>query len=532
MPVPDLSFEIRVQSFPEVQGPGVVVYPVFQAPDAQDEKNKENDASAPRFDLHGTGLAWLDERLAGWLDRVLFEEGFTGAKGKTLVLRLPETAPFGTLVLTGLGKLARFNPGRLESAILKGVGAVAAWKGLASLTLMYPKTAFDAVKHFSPQQALLAMVDGAAQAVYCSEEAAKPPSTLKHITLVWGQDPYINLGDELPTAWAMAQARARAKDLVNKPSNLKTVKTLADEARALSGLPGVQVRIEEDTAWIAREMPCFYEVAKGSVATDPPKFITVSYQPADPTKVKRRLALVGKSVIFDTGGYQVKPGDYMNTMKGDMTGGAMVLQVVRALAQLQPQHVALTVYLAVTPNKIDSDAMLPDAIVQTTCGKKVEIRHTDAEGRLTLIDAVAKAADAPQTPDALVTIATLTGSAMRAVGLCVALMANDAARAAGEDQKLLAAAHSLGEPFQALDLIEEDEDDIKSKLDGADIINTSQNKNRGAQSAAAFVMSGAPARLPMLHLDIAGADMTSDEKATGIGLKSLIRYVLASPNGT
>jgi leucyl aminopeptidase len=330
----------------------------------------------------------------------------------------------------------------------------------------------------------------------------------------------------------MAQARARAKDLVNKPSNLKTVKTLADEARALSGLPGVQVRIEEDTAWIAREMPCFYEVAKGSVATDPPKFITVSYQPADPTKVKRRLALVGKSVIFDTGGYQVKPGDYMNTMKGDMTGGAMVLQVVRALAQLQPQHVALTVYLAVTPNKIDSDAMLPDAIVQTTCGKKVEIRHTDAEGRLTLIDAVAKAADAPQTPDALVTIATLTGSAMRAVGLCVALMANDAARAAGEDQKLLAAAHSLGEPFQALDLIEEDEDDIKSKLDGADIINTSQNKNRGAQSAAAFVMSGAPARLPMLHLDIAGADMTSDEKATGIGLKSLIRYVLASPNGT
>ena len=164
--------------------------------------------------------------------------------------------------------------------------------------------------------------------------------------------------------------------------------------------------------------------------------------------------------------------------------------------------------------------MLPDAIVNTTCGKKVEIRHTDAEGRLTLIDAVAMAAR--EKPDEIVTMATLTGSASNAVGLCIALMGNNCQLEA----RVQNAAETLGDPIQPLKVIEDDYDNIKSKLDGADIINTSQRKNRGAQSAAAFVMSGAPEGVPMAHMDIAGADMTSDEKATGIGAKTLIRFVL------
>jgi leucyl aminopeptidase len=168
--------------------------------------------------------------------------------------------------------------------------------------------------------------------------------------------------------------------------------------------------------------------------------------------------------------------------------------------------------------------MIPDSIVNTTCGKKVEIRHTDAEGRLTLIDAVAKAVE--NNPDEIITIATLTGSASQAVGYYIALMGNNEALR----DRVAEAGRLLGEPIQTLDVNEDDYENIKSKLDGADIINTSQRKHRGAQSAAAFVMSGAPDAMPMAHLDIAGADMTADEKATGTSVKTIIQYLLNEDN--
>jgi len=137
-----------------------------------------------------------------------------------------------------------------------------------------------------------------------------------------------------------------------------------------------------------------------------------------------------------------------------------------------------------------------------------------------LIDAVAKACE--EDPDLIITVATLTGSAARAVGEGIALMGNhDEYR-----HRLRDAAVSAGDPVQTLDIWDEDYEDIKSKLDGADIINTSQNKNRGAQSACAFVMSGLTKEIPLLHLDIAGADMTKDEKATGIGVKALLRFLI------
>jgi hypothetical protein len=125
-------------------------------------------------------------------------------------------------------------------------------------------------------------------------------------------------------------------------------------------------------------------------------------------------------------------------------------------------------------------------------------------------------------PDEMITIATLTGSASQAVGCYIALMGNNEELR----ERVAKAGRSLAEPIQTLDVTEEDYDNIKSKLDGADIINTSQKRQRGAQSAAAFVMSGAPESLPMAHMDIAGADMTPDEKATGIAVKTVLQYIL------
>jgi leucyl aminopeptidase len=472
-----------------VQADGVIV-PVYQQKDAD-----KNGFVLPQ-DVQGLPLA-IAEQAA--------EEKFDGSKGKCLSVRTSGQLPYTRLVLVGVGEEKRFKPEKLRGAVQAAVLHLVGLKNVKTL----------AICPCAVQANIDALVDGVFEATYRSAESKKPSPEVTSVKLLNVPED----ADALRLATVMAQAKSEAKDLVNMPSNIKTTQVMVDTARALASLPGVTVEVQEDVAWIAKEMPAFYAVARGSVATDPPKFIRVTYQHGTPRK---KFALVGKTVIFDTGGYQVKPGDSMVTMKGDMTGGAFVLATIKALATLAVPDVSVTAYLAATPNKIDSDAFLPDSILNSTVGKKIEVRHTDAEGRLTLIDAVTMAAK--DGADEIVTVATLTGAAMRAVGICVALMGNNPEIVG----RVKAAADALDEPFQVLDLFDSDWENIQSKLDGADIRNTSKSGNRGAQTAAAFVLTGLPEEsLPMAHLDIAGADM-QEEKATGFGQKTLVKYVLDS----
>ena len=462
-------------------------------------------------------LRALEKALQGELTRVAEEEKFKGSKGRTLLFRKSpgDKIKARRVVLVGMGDSDKLSVADLEKHLLRALAHVTRLDKPHAVVVALPA---GEGKNISTEQAIITITDVLHQGIYRSGETKSKGPDVKSLEIYLPKTPSAEDKKSLQVAGVIARARSFAKDLVNKPSNLKTTDTMTVAARGIGKSGKVKATVVADKAWIEKTMPCFYEVARGSVATDPPKWITLTYKPKG--AIKKKLALVGKSVMFETGGYQVKTGNFMNTMKGDMTGGAVVLATMQAIAELAPPNVQVTAYLAATPNKIDSHAMLPDAIVNTTCGKKVEIRHTDAEGRLTLIDAVAMAAR--EKPDEIVTMATLTGSASNAVGLCIALMGNNCQLEA----RVQNAAETLGDPIQPLKVIEDDYDNIKSKLDGADIINTSQRKNRGAQSAAAFVMSGAPEGVPMAHMDIAGADMTSDEKATGIGAKTLIRFVL------
>jgi leucyl aminopeptidase len=474
----------------------------------------QKDAAEKGFTACCPLVEGLDSQLKGQLLSQALEEQFDGSKGKVLSVRSHGAIALKRVVLVGLGDKAKYSPAKMETAMQAATAHAIALKGSTSLAVAFPcDAAEDAV------QSLYALTDGIIQATYRSLEAKKPVPDLKTVHLLLADASGISaevLSKALPVAQAMAQARSDAKDLVNMPSNLKTTDVMVTAAKALASLPHVTVAVVDDVEWIKKEMPAFFAVAQGSVASDPPKFITVKYAPP---AAKKTLAYVGKTVIFDTGGYQVKPGNSMVTMKGDMTGGAMVLATLKALATLQVP-IALNVYLAATPNKIDSHAFIPDSIIGSTCGKTIEVRHTDAEGRLTLIDAVTKAAE--DKPDEMLTIATLTGAAKMAVGICVAMMSNNTALG----DRVKAAATYLDEPFQVLDMFESDYEDIKSKLDGADIRNTNAGEGRGSQTAGAFVMMGAPEGMPVVHLDIAGADMTKDEKATGIAQKTLILHAL------
>ncbi len=462
-------------------------------------------------------LKKLDAALQGVIADTVKDEEFTAKKGTLLTFRKTKADKIKArrIILVGLGKAEKIKAEGLDGKLVSAFSSVISLKNLGTVAVVLPT-----IKGLEDDTFMMAAVDAALQATYKSDESTKPSPVLKALQFVVDSAPGKGLKDGLKAAEVFGQARSFAKDLVNKPSNIKCTETLATAAKTIGKAKNMTVKVQSSASWIEKNMPCFFEVARGSVESDPPRFIHLHYKPETTAKNKpKTIALVGKSVIFDTGGYQVKPGNYMNTMKGDMTGGACVLATMNAISQLKP-NLEVHAFLAATPNKINSGAMIPDSIVNTTCGKKVEIRHTDAEGRLTLIDAVTKAAEVK--PEIIVTMATLTGSASSAVGTRIALMGNDDdLRSKVED-----AARSIGDPVQTLDVLEEDYEAIESKLDGADLRNTQKGKGRGAQTAGAFVMSGAPEGLPMAHLDIAGADMTEDEKATGIGAKTLVNFVM------
>lgn len=515
------GFRLSSENPVSVQADGLIL-PVFKKPSEPAAKDAGKGKSKAEKKDTAASVLWPDNLPAALLKEVqalALEEKFDAGAGKLLTLRASggNGLKARRLILLGLGEADKLKPRHWELHLQKALGAFLALRDPGSVAIALPPTGAEKL---SKDVALSLAVDAVYQATYKSMEAKEPPVDLQTAILITSDKKDV-AADEVAIRQAeiLAQARSLVKDLVNHPANLKSTRTLSDLATEIGKNPQISVSVESDPKWIAKNMPCFYTVARGSLAGDPPRFIALRYTPKS-GKALRHVAIVGKSVIFDTGGYQVKPGDSMVTMKGDMTGGAVALAVIKALAELKPAHIEVSAYLAATPNKIDSDAMLPDSIVDTTCGKKVEIRHTDAEGRLTLIDAVAKALE--NKPDEIITIATLTGAAMVAVGHCIALMGSDEPFR----DRVANAGRRLGEPIQVLDVLEEDFDNIKSKLDGADIINTSQRKHRGAQTAAAFVMSGASERFPLVHLDIAGADMTPDEKATGTSVKTVLQYLL------
>ncbi len=504
------SFTFSTSAAEAIQA-DVVIVPVYQT-ESKNSKTKKTTRSVKETASYKS----VNKALQGVPAETIKDEKFNAAKGKTLYFRRTpkDSLKAKRVILLGLGAPDKLHPHDLDKHFTKAFRQATLIHDLKHIAVVMPED----TKHMSANDFIYVITDSVHQSTYFSQEAQSPRKGVGKVSVIVSKSASAGQKEALLIGDVLGNARSYGKDLTNCPANIKTTDTLVERARSIGKKSRMTTTVQANLKWLEKNMPCFFEVARGSLVTDPPKFITIQYKPSG--KVKKKIAIVGKSVIFDTGGYQVKPGAYMNTMKADMTGGAFTLATMDAIAALQPSNIEITAYLAATPNKIDSGAMIPDSIVNTTCGKKVEIRHTDAEGRLTLIDGVAKASE--KKPDEILTIATLTGSASSAVGLFVALMGNNPAL----ERRVYDAGDALGEPIQQLKVVDADYANIRSKLDGADIINTNQGKTRGAQTAGAFVMSGAPSGMPMAHMDIAGADMTGDEKATGIGQRAVIQYLL------
>ncbi len=309
------------------------------------------------------------------------------------------------------------------------------------------------------------------------------------------------------------------RELANEPGGHLTPTDMANRARDMAKEFGLSIDVLDQARMEKEGMGSLLSVARGS--DEPPQLIVLRYTPSKPRGSEGLLTFVGKGITFDSGGISLKPGENMELMKYDMTGGATVLGVMRAVAQLKPSISVLGV-VPCSENMPSGKATKPGDVVQAMTGKTIEVINTDAEGRLVLADAIAYAKKLGGTR--IVDMATLTGAVSIALGdVNTAVL--------GTDQELIdeiiGAGKEVGEKFWQLPLDKEYSRQIKSDI--ADIKNVGGRK-AGTITAAAFLKEFADG-VSWAHLDIAGTAWGDEAKPyrskgpTGIAVRTLIRLV-------
>ncbi len=322
-----------------------------------------------------------------------------------------------------------------------------------------------------------------------------------------------NYDDAIHKGTIIGEAINHTRELVNTPYNYLNASILADYAKALESIEGVTVKVLEKNECEKMNMGLYLGVNQGS--KDAPKLIHISYQ--GNSNGKDKYALVGKGVMYDTGGYSLKTPTSMPSMKMDMGGAATVLGIIEAVARLEVKH-NIDVIIAATDNRIGDNAIVPDDILTSAKGLTVEIISTDAEGRLTLADALWYAQKEGATH--LIDIATLTGSIVGSLGKAyTGAFTNDKPFL----DSLQTVTEKYKEPLWHMPISDEYRESLKSP--SADLKNK-DGRLAGASIAAAFLENFVEPHNKWIHLDIAGTSYNQKDGATGILVNSITQYFM------
>ncbi|MFP4286230.1 MAG: leucyl aminopeptidase family protein [Candidatus Izemoplasmataceae bacterium] len=309
----------------------------------------------------------------------------------------------------------------------------------------------------------------------------------------------------------LGEAINHTKDLVNTPYNYMNASDLADYASSLDVIDRVKVRVLNKKDIEALNMGAFLGVNKGSLHE--PKLIHLEYT-GDSSNTEL-TALIGKGVMYDTGGYSLKTPQSMPSMKCDMAGAATVLGAFEAISRLKLKQ-NVSVVIAATDNRIGDEAIVPDDIVTAANGLTIEIISTDAEGRLTLADALWYAQKKGATK--MIDLATLTGAVVAALGKeFTGAFTNNKTFL----NELVEVSKETKESLWELPISKGYKDELKSYV--ADLKNKG-GRLAGASVAAAFLEYFVENDTPWIHLDIAGTSFDSTNGATGIMVKTLVKY--------
>jgi len=444
----------------------------------------------------GPGAEAMADRLGAWLAEYLSAREFTGAVGQ-LVAVPGGDLPYGEVAFVGLGD-------DVDAEVLRrAAGTVGRFAGPYA-------TVSTTLGRVGIEGAIDAVTVGYLLGAYRFDEYRSEPK------------PWVNERLELLDAPADAQAAidqatavARgvylARDLVNRPAVDKAPEVLAERALTLNDR--IQVEIVDEVE--AAERGYGGLLAVGAGATNPPRMVILRYEPVG---AETSLALVGKGIVFDSGGLSIKPAAMMEAMKTDMAGAASVYGALQAIAELELPIRVIGV-APLSENMTGGAAQRPGDVFTAYRGKTVEVLNTDAEGRLVLADGLGIAVE--HEPDLIVDIATLTGAAKIALGPAVgAIFGNgDDAVAAVE-----AAARFSGESMWAMPLERAYRPQLKSPI--ADLKNIG-DRYGGAITAALFLAEFVD-DVPWVHLDVAGPARADKAEAyvsvggTGFGVRTMV----------
>jgi leucyl aminopeptidase len=457
----------------------------------------------------------LDKALSGALSQITEEELFKGKVDTTLLVHTLGKMNAKKAIVVGLGKKDKFNVERVRRAA--GLAAKKAEEVKSAHIALAPITD----NAISPSQMSQAMVEGVILATYAfdkyfekkKKEDKRPIETVQILT---------PKSDEttkaIQTGAIVGESVNFARDIVNEPGNIITPEKLADIAMQLASEDSsITCRIYKEDEIEKMGMGSYLAVGWGS--SKPPRFIHLTYTPS--CEAKAKVAIIGKGLTFDAGGLNLKTFESMKDMKTDKSGACAVLGMFKALPKLKPCKEVHGIIAAVE-NMPDGNAMRPDDILTAMNGKTIEIGNTDAEGRLTLADALCYAGQLK--PDRIIDLATLTGACIVALGdYTVGVMGNNQPFI----DEILKISDAAGEHMWQLPLYEQMRDKIKSEV--ADMNNIG-GKWGGAITAAMFLENFVDST-PWVHLDIAGPASNSKgwaynpKGASGVGVRTLLKYL-------
>jgi leucyl aminopeptidase len=436
--------------------------------------------------------------------------GFTAERGRTL---LRPTADGPVRVAVGVGA-----PGQVDSALVRDLAAEFAravpWHKRLAIEVPSRDAGLSAAEY---AQAVTEGVLLARWRYFVGSGAGEP--LLESLLVVATDEDAETVAAAVERGRVISAAYCLGRDLANCPATTLSATRMAEVALEVGTAAGLQVEVFDKQQLI--EMGCggLLGVNRGSV--EPPRMIRLRYAPDNPSG---RIALIGKGVMYDSGGISLKPSDESHAqMKNDMTGAAAVLAAMTALRDLHCTT-AVTGYLMCTDNMPSGSAMKLGDVLRMRNGKTVEVLNTDAEGRLVMADALALAAEEPV--DAIVDIATLTGACLRTFGVEIAgVMGTSPAvvsqlKRAGEVTDELVWELPLHRPYRA---------QLDSTI--ADLTNMG-GVNAGSITAGLFLAEFVDGK-PWAHLDIAGTAQLPaprtwrNQGATGAGTKLLIEFACA-----
>jgi len=437
-----------------------------------------------------------------------------GASSKALATTLLPAAAGTTVVLVGLGdkRAVEVTDEELRAAAGAGVRAAGGLElSAATVAISFGRT---------EPTSLRAITEGALLGTYTFRAltAGEPkPAKIAAITVISRSSSKQHLA-AVEEAEIVAAAVLANREWVNQPANLLYPESFADDVRsyAAGARNKITVDILDEKALARSGYGGILAVGSGSAQL--PRLVRLSYAPHG---ARFQLVLVGKGITFDSGGLDIKTPSGMYTMKSDMSGAGAVFAAIRAIADLGLK-IKVIAYGALAENMPSGSAWRPSDVLTTYGGKTVENINSDAEGRIVMADALARAA-AEDAPDLIIDVATLTGAAVTALGERTGALFSNSDDTAST---VLAAAATAGERFWQLPIVDEARSHLDSEM--ADLRSGRTGGGGGAITAAAFLREFV-GEANWAHLDVAGPAFNSSgaygyvsSGGTGIGVRTLV----------